>query len=68
MLYQENQQEQLQYNNLPQQLWLKFDKDLVNRLINAAYHTFDESSENNLKQFWFSRNKCGGLKRLPLLA
>ena len=51
MLYQENQQEQLQYNNLPQQLWLKFDKDLVNRLINAAYHTFDESSENNLKQF-----------------
>jgi hypothetical protein len=51
MLYQENQQEQLQYNSLPQQLWFKLDKDLINRLINAAYHTFDESSENNLKQF-----------------
>ena len=51
MLYQDTQQNELQYNHLPQQLWFKCDKEFIQRLINAAYHTFDESSENNIKQF-----------------
>lgn len=51
MLYQDTQQNELQYNQLPQQLWFKCDKEFIQRLINAAYHTFDESSENNIKQF-----------------